>query len=151
VEGVVNAVNGPGSRGQSPTVQLHFTRLLFANGYSAALDAMNTEAILLKPEPGVDARSTDLLADARDGEPYLDEDFGGAGQTNPQPPPLPPLPHNGPNPAVIGGAVAGGLAFLLVLGITLGHHRLTHADYVLFDSGWQFQIVLQQPLTLDVA
>jgi len=31
------------------------------------------------------------------------------------------------------------------------HHRAANLDYVLFDSGWQFQIVLDQPLTIDAS
>lgn len=145
VEGVVVALR-PG--GQAPNVQLHFTRLLFANGYSAALDAANLQAMLIGPEPALGVPTSDGLADARDGAPYLGEGFSGAGQTTPG---LPPLPREGPNPVVVGAAVGGGMLALMVLLFTLGHHRMANTDYVLYQSGWQFQMVLDQPLTLDAA
>jgi hypothetical protein len=144
VEGTVSSLTPPKGRVQTPGVQIHFTRLVFANGYSAPLDATNTEAYLLIPAL---SESTGVqLADARDGAPYLGEGFG-AGQTTPQPP---PLPHVGPNPAVIGGAIGGGAALFVVLAIVMGHHH-ANLDYTMFESGWQFQMTLQQPLDLDAA
>jgi type IV secretion system protein VirB10 len=149
VVGVINAVKVSGSLAQAPSVQIHFTRLLFANGYSTPLDAMNTQAVLVEPEPGIGMRSTDVLADAREGAPSLGEGFEGAGQINPEPPPLPPLPRLGPNPAVVVGVLAGGLTAFGVFMFAYMHHLGTHADFVVFDSGWQFQMVLDRPLTLD--
>lgn len=148
VEGVVNSVTAVDKRGQPPSAQLHFTRLLYANGYSATFDATNTQALLIEPEPGVGVRSGDSLADGRDGAPYLGEGLATRAQNTPG---LPPLPQEGPNPAVIGAAVGGGFALLLILAITLGRHHAANADYVLFDNGWQFQMVLDQPLMLDIA
>ena len=146
VEGVVGSVNPVGKRGQPPSVQLHFTRLLYANGYAAPLNATNTQAFLVEPEPGVSVQSSDGLADARDGAPNLGEGF--AGQANPG---LPPLPQEGPNPAVIGAAVGGSFAALVVLMVVMAHHRAASVDFVLFESGWQFQMALDQPLTVDIA
>jgi hypothetical protein len=145
VEGVVNAVTVRAPHTHMPSVQIHFTRLLFANGYSATLDAANTEAIVIVPEPR--SQATYEIADAREGAPLLGEGFGAAGQTTPEPAPLPRL---GPNPAVVVGGVLGGTAALLVLVLTLGH-RHGNADYVLFDNGWQFQMALSSPLALDAA
>jgi hypothetical protein len=144
VEGMVTAVTTRAPHTHMPSVQIHFTRLLFANGYSAALDAVNTEAILILPEPGRQAPYE--IADAREGAPFLGEGFGAPGQTT-EPPPLPRL---GPNPGVIVGATLGGTAALLVLLLTLGRHN-GNTDFVIFDNGWQFQITLQSPLTLDTA
>ena len=146
VEGVVKSVKAPSGRSQTPSVQLHFTRLVFAHGYSVPLDAINTEAFLLTPV--LHAPSNDVLADARDGAPYLGEDFAPEGQTTPQ---LPPLPSNGPNPAVIVGATLGGAALITVIAILAGRRHSAGVDYALFESGWQFQMTLQQPLTLDPA
>ena len=146
VEGTINAVTARPPHGQAPEVQLHFTRLLFSNGYSAPLDADNTQALLVGPE--FNPQPIAELADARDGAPILGEGFGGPAQN---PPTLPPLPREGPNPAVVAGATIGGTALLLVLGLVLGHRHMTNTDYILFDGGWQFQIALQQPLTLDAS
>ncbi|HEY1808815.1 MAG TPA: hypothetical protein VGG42_09650, partial [Acidobacteriaceae bacterium] len=44
VEGMVNTVSAHG-----PSVTIHFTRMLFANGYSVPLDAMNTQAAVEWP------------------------------------------------------------------------------------------------------
>lgn len=144
VEGTVNAVNAHPQHSGTPSVQLHFTRLLFSNGYSAPLDASNTQAMLISPE--FNPQPVAELADARDGAPMLGEGFGGPAQN---PPTMPPFPHVGPNPAVVVGATIGGTALLLVLAWVVGHRHMTNTDYVLFDGGWQFQIALQQPLTLD--
>ena len=145
VEGSVVSVKAPSGRSQTPTAQFHFTRLLFANGYLVPIDAINTQAILVLPE--LNPNTGIELADARDGAPFLGEGFG-SGQTTPQPP---PLPHVGPNPAVVGGAIAGGAALFTILAIVAAHHRASSVDYSLFESGWQFQMTLQQPLTLDAA
>jgi hypothetical protein len=146
VEGVVNSVTLRDPHTHMPSVQIHFTRLLFSNGYSAPLDAANTEAVLINPDLG--AQGIYELADAREGAPFLGEGFGAAGQTTPEPPPLPPV---GPNPAVVGGAIAGGFAALLTLLFVTMHRSVKNTDYLLFDNGWQFQMALSSPLTLDAA
>ncbi|HEY2471707.1 MAG TPA: hypothetical protein VGI45_28230 [Terracidiphilus sp.] len=147
VEGTVDKVNAHPFGGAPATVQLRFTRLLFANGYSVPLAATNTQALLPAP---IDSRRTNVaLADARDGSPYLGEGFAASGQNPTQPPPLPPLPSVGPSPGELAGIGIGAGVGILVLTLAIGHHRATSTDYVLFDSGWQFQIALQEPLTLD--
>jgi hypothetical protein len=50
---------------------------------------------------------------------------------------------------VIGGAVGGGFAALVVTMLVWAHHHAVNTDYVLYDVGWQFQMVLQNPVTLD--
>jgi hypothetical protein len=141
VEGSVEKVDA--HRGK---VQLRFTHLLYANGYTVPLVAINTQAAITKPDLSTD--SSDLIADARDGAPYLGEAFAAPGQTYPQPPPLPTV---GPSPGKIAAIGIGISAGLTVLLITLAHHHAASADYVLFDSGWQFQMALQEPVVLDAA
>ncbi len=148
VQGVVNAVHAHPSRGQAPSVDLHFTTLLFANGYSVTIDAVNTAVNLGPPGPGPSTLGE--IADARDGAPLAGEGFEGAGQ-NPQPPPLPPLPQTGPNPAVITGAVLGGGLGITAFALILSHRHAGNIDAVLFDNGWQFQMAFTQPLTLDAS
>jgi len=147
VQGVVNAVNAHPSHGQAPNVDLHFTALLFTNGYSVMIDAVNS-ADIARPE--ADPSRLGEIADGRDGAPMLGEGFEGAGQ-NPQPPTLPPLPQVGPNPAVVAGAVIGGGVGITALMLILAHHHAGSVDAVLFDNGWQFQMAVTQPLTLDAA
>ncbi len=58
----------------------------------------------------------------------------------------------GGNPAIIAGIV-GGTAAAFVIGTLIAVHHRTNkeSDFVLFDAGWQFQMVLDSPVTLDVA
>lgn len=144
VQGTLSAVHGHPSRGHAATVDLHLTTLLFANGYSVTIDAVNTAAVVALP----DASRLGEIADGRDGAPVLGEGFEGAGQN---PPTLPPLPQVGPNPAVISGAVIGGGVGLMALALILGRRHENGIDAVLFDNGWQFQMAITQPLTLDTA
>jgi len=146
VEGTVKSLKGPNRHSMSPGIQMHFTRLVFAHGYSVPLDAINNDALLFAPE--LVPHAQDFLADARDGAPYFGEQFSRPGETAPEPP---PLPSNGPNPAVITGAVLGGAALVTIFAILAGRRHAAGVDTVLFQSGWQFQMTLQQPLTLDAA
>jgi len=141
VEGVVNKVNA-----RSSSVRFSFSRLLFANGYSVPLVAANTQSILIAPRAL--PSSADQLADARDGAPFLGTAFADPGQINTQPPPLPSI---GPSPGKVAAIGIGVGAGITVLVLALSHHHAANADYVLFDSGWQFQMALQQPLSLDPA
>jgi hypothetical protein len=147
VEGEVTSIKNSHGRAQPATVKLHFTRLLFANGYSAPLDASNVEALLLD-SPVFAVQPVGELADARDGAPFLGESMSAAAQT---PPTLPPLPHIGPNQGVIIGAVAGSAALTLVLALVMSRRHMASTDFVLFESGWQFQMALNQPLQLDAS
>lgn len=138
VEGMVQSVKLP-AHGSKATAQIHFTRLLFANGYGVALDAMNTQAMLRNGALG------DVAGTA--GEAPLEGTGYFAGQ---QIVPTQPLPHVGPpEGAIIGGSLAA-TGVLVVLGIVAHHHNV-NADYVLFDNGWQFQMTLISPLRLDAA
>ncbi len=147
VQGTLTALDAQPKHGQPASVELHMTGLLFANGYAAPLDADNIQALMIEPEPGPE--QTVELADARDGAPALGDGFGAGMGGGQNPPTLPPPPRLGPNPAVIGGAIAGSAAVALILALTLGRRHTANVDYIVFDSGWQFQMVLQQPLTLD--
>ncbi len=137
VVGMVTRLVTPSRRQRDADVAIHFTRLLFANGYAVTLDATSDQALL-----GTGAESEDRPAPQNEAE-----GFGFAGQS-PTPSPLPPLPHLGPSPAVIGGIFAGATG-LLVGGLVWGHHRSGMQDMVLRDAGWQFAMVTQSALTLD--
>jgi type IV secretory pathway VirB10-like protein len=50
VEGKVSQVKARPKGGQSPLFRVHFTRLVYSNGYSVALSGENTQALLLPAE-----------------------------------------------------------------------------------------------------
>jgi len=141
-EGTVSQVSARPLTSHAPTVRIHFMRLVFANGYSASLDAENTQSFLLRDE---DKNSTVEVAELT--PPNLPGAHFAMGEG--QQPTLPPLPQVGPNPAVIGG-IAGGVTAALVVGLAIwSHHRVNNYDFVVFDVGWQFQMVLDSPVVLD--
>ncbi len=153
VEGTIQEVKARTGAAGQPQVKIHFTRLLFANGYSVALDADSTQAQLDLPDasaPAVDSAAADEPVNQPVGAsaPQAHLVLASYGQQEPTPPPLPSV---GPSPAVVTGAVLGGGAAFTIGMLLWAHHRATSVDYVLFDSGWQFQIALEQPLAIDAS
>lgn len=143
VEGVVNKVTAKPLSNQAPMLSVHFTRLVFTNGYSVPLSGENSQAML--PAAGVSGNEVAELLPLQ----FPGQHFAmGAGQTMPT---LPPLPQMGPNPAVIGGIAAGGMAAFGIGMLIWMHHRANSYDFAVFDVGWQFQMVLDSPLILDGA
>jgi hypothetical protein len=43
----------------------------------------------------------------------------------------------------------GVVVAVMVTGIIFGNHHQGNADYVLYDAGWQFQMTLTSPLSVD--
>jgi len=143
VEGVVQNLTARASGTNQPAVGIHFTRLVFANGYSVNLDANSTQAEEVAPSLGDSGVELASIAPSAGSMGLF------AQTTQPTLPPLPPLP--GPPVGVIAGAMAGGTAGLLVLLFIAAHHSQSKIDFVLFDAGWQFQMVLQSPLMVDAS
>lgn len=151
VEGTVTLLTAQTKKTRQPDLQIHFTRLLYTNGYTASLDAASTQAKNEVPE----ANSAELAANAdipsasRPGQTriafYGGEGFASRAQTS-QLPTLPPLPTTGRN-VVIGLMIGTGA--LLLTGILFGIHHKSNTDFLLFDAGWQFQMALSTPLSLD--
>lgn len=145
VEGMVTRVSAKPLANQQPVLTVHFTRLLFANGYAVDLNGENTQAVLL---PQSDRTSSVEVAELTPPVlPGAHFALGGGQQT----PTEPTLPQVGPSKAVVIGAMTGGFAAFTVGVLVWAHHRANSYDYVVFDSGWQFQMVLESPLTLDAA
>jgi hypothetical protein len=118
---------------------MHFTRLLYANGYAAAVDGANTQAKALRPQSG----SPELAAFATAGPPS----YALAAAQSPQ---LPPLPKVRPNMgAVVGVAVGASVAGTVAAVLLSRRHNASSG--MLFDTGWQFEMVLQSPLSVDAA
>lgn len=117
-------------------LKMEFHKLVFSNGYTVALDGSVLDAKAIAPA----ADSTDAFA-----TPAL---IANSLQQGPAPTP-PPLPQVGPPKGPIIAATLGGMAALTVLGILFGHRHSEEARD--FDTGFQFEIVLRAPLTLDRA
>lgn len=149
VQGTIDAVAAHPGHGHLPNVKIHFTSLLFVNGYLVSLDAMSSDAFLTIPK--ADSEPTYELADARDGAPPLGRRFAVAGQNPPAPPTLPPLPQVGPSRGALIGTSIGISAATLAAILIWAHHSAKSLDYVVFDSGWQFAMVLSRPVTLESA
>jgi hypothetical protein len=111
-----------------------------------ALNGENTQAVVLPADGSAPANELAALAPLRlPGSRFA----MGEGQIPSTEPPT--LPRVGPNPAVIGG-VMGGVSALVIIGILVGaHHGVNNTDFLLCDAGWQFQMILDSPLTLDAA
>ncbi len=146
VDGSVIRVTAHPASGQKPSFLVHFTRLVFSNGYSIALNGENTQALLLPIESGAPANEVAELA-----PPRLPGMHFAMGEGQEPTPTLPPLPQVGPPKGLIIGLSVGGTAALVVLGILGAHHSANNTDFVLYDAGWQFQMVLDSPITLDSA
>jgi hypothetical protein len=139
VEGVIDQATRRSRYG--PSMQVHFTRLVYSNGYSVAIEAITTQAKATSPAPS--SPEAAAMSSETDGI------YAFSGQQSPTPPPLPPLPHPGPSVGVVVGAAVGAAAVGILTIVMLGHHN--GSNFVLFDTGWQFQMVLQNPLTVDAA
>jgi hypothetical protein len=159
VEGVLLPAAPKVKHQPDPGPQIHFTRLVFANGYSIPLDA--TQASLITgpdtpyPSPAhppamtlfasFDSFAQESFVDAM---PPLASPIPLMAQSVPTLPPLPPLPHQGPNIGLIVGLTVGFPAAFVILGIIF-HHRAGSSDYILHDAGWQFQMRFAAPLSLN--
>jgi type IV secretion system protein VirB10 len=143
VEGTVTQVSARPLANRAPTLRIHFTRLLFPNGYSVALNGENTQAFLL---PDEDRLSTVEVAELAPMPLPGVHSAMGEGQSS-----LPPLPQVGPSKAVVIGATTGGFAAFTIGMLLWAHHRANSYDFIVFDVGWQFQMVLDSPVVLDAA
>jgi len=142
-EGVVQQVTAKPLTNQQPTFRVHFTRLVFTNGYSVTLSGENSQAVLLPAETSGPANEVAELLPIQ----FPGQNFAmGAGQQG-----FPSLPQVGPpKGAVIGGVLGGFAAFTIVM-VALARHHANGYDFAVFDVGWQFQLVLDGPVTLDTA
>jgi len=134
LEGVIDRVIKGGFSGRAG-LELHFTRMVFANGYNVVLDGATAQAKGGNSGAALPGTST----------PGAQTAFNSimAFQQPTQPPPPPKL---GPSNALVTGIGVAVTAAGTIAWILLSHHR---GDGVLFDSGYQFEMVLQNPLILD--
>jgi hypothetical protein len=134
VEGVIDRVLKRGPTGYAG-LQMHFTRIVFVNGYNVELGGANAEArrqdAETKPPEVVSARSPAMTGMALGFQ---------------QPPMLNPPPRIGPSPGELAGIGIGVAAAVTVTAILLGRR---HAGDIVFDAGYPFEMVLENSLALD--
>lgn len=136
VEGVIDKVTKGGR--SSPSLQMRFTRMLYANGYSVVIDGTNVQAKALGPE----SSSSETAAFVNESGSYNSL----AAEPSPELPAVqPPASHTG---AVVGLAVGGAVA---AIAIAVIRHQHGGSSGALFDTGWQFEMVLESPLSVDAA
>jgi hypothetical protein len=136
VEGVITKVTKRSPSG--PSLQMHFTRLLYANGYSVVIDGTTLQAKAVPPN----SRTSESAGLVTQNGSYNSL----AAEPSPQLPTVQPAPsHTG---AVVGLAVGGAAAVVAI--VVLEHHHRGNSG-VLFDTGWQFEMVLESPVTVDAA
>lgn len=133
-EGVIDKVTK--NRRSGPTIEMHFTRIIFPNGYTVDVDATSQSADAAGPDSGSFVPAAFTGVD----KPHLI-------LTAQQEPP--PLPHGPSMGAAIGIGV--GLAAAGIIGFIVAAHHGGGNNGVLFDEGWQFDLVLQGPLSLNAA
>jgi hypothetical protein len=141
------------TKGKSP-LQIHFTRLVFANGYTVPMDGMNLSLNSVQSADGTELAMNEPpalpVAPVMHGPSPLDPLLEGKGQF-PSPPQQTSVKMPGPNPVAVTLGTLGGAA-LLFLGLALiMHHANKNVDFLLYDAGWQFSMTLNQPLLLDRA
>jgi hypothetical protein len=141
MEGVIDKV----TRGSSDisSLHIHFTRMVYANGYTVDIDGINTDAKAMSPEFDRGSNSLGPAALTAVNAPHLVL----VAQQSPEPPPLPhPGPSMGTAVGIGVGITAGG-----IIAAVLAVHHLHASNGVLFDAGTQFEMVLQSPLSLNAA
>ncbi len=153
VEGVMQAVAAKKTKTNPGGLEIHFTRLIYANGYKVSLDAVNTQSQVTTPtlsDPGFLGVGVGLGLGGDSPVrmvPHIVSLSPMIGQA-PTPPPLPPLPGP-PKAFLVALAIGGAIAIAGIILFIVHAHHYSNADMVAFDSGWQFQMVLTIPVTVD--
>lgn len=133
-EGVIDQVT---RRGRHAGFIMHFTTLVFSNGYTVPLSAAtaDTRAALLRtvePPPGAPA-SPDAVP--------------GAMALQPTTPTVTAPPMPGPRPGLMIGIGLGSAAAAVIVGLAVGHRGGT----LYLKTGSPFEMTLANPLSLDAA
>lgn len=155
LEGVVDKLVKKNRYGH-PWVEVHFSRMVSPSGYVLRLEGQSIDARV--NASGVDGK---LNASTRQDPDFSsDENLNSASDHDQgpsaasafqfppplQPPTLPPLPKPNYGPGIALGV--GGAAAAVAIAVIAYHHRY---DEFWYEPGWQFDMVLQSPLTLDPA
>jgi hypothetical protein len=138
VEGAIDKVTKSGR--PAPTMEIHFTRILFPNGFSLPVDGANIQATVQNPV----SNSPEVAGFSTPGAGTDGAIYSLAAQQSPSPA---PLPRVGPNPGVVAGVGVASLAAIFVGVALLGRHR-GGGNGLLFAAGWQFEMVLKNPVSI---
>ena len=156
VEGQLISARAAGTKAKKGTsgrpLQIHFTKLVYANGYTVPLDARDAEASVMSAASGAADAAVQMPVGLHERGP----DGGAAfieGQVGEPFPPtrISPLPAVGPNPAVVIGGALGGLALVGLISLLVVKRHVKSTDAVLYNAGWQFSMALTSALRLDGA
>lgn len=141
LEGEIHKVQKPGRSGQGH-LEMHFTRMVYSNGYEVAL----TDATVAARANEVEKSAPTSQASPEWG--MRGEDFFGDPQQQ-----SPMLPQN-PQPPSMGKAVGIGIgvaAVTAVVGIVLAHRGHGGGDQMVFDAGTQFDLIFRTDIAVDAA
>lgn len=145
LEGAVVKVGKRGST-RFDGLQIQFQQLVFTTGYTVSLEGTVIQASAIEPSAGPNGAPGTQALIANGLQQAL---LANSLQQGPTPTPTPPpLPQVGPPKGPIIAASLAGMAALIVTGIIF---RNRHHEARDFDTGFQFEIALQAPLTLDSA
>jgi hypothetical protein len=128
VEGLIDKVIKRGPSGRAG-LQMHFTRIVFVNGYNVLLSGANAEA----RRQGEEAKPPEAFSGRNSAMTGMALGFQ-------QPPRI------GPSPGELAGIGIGVAAAVTVTAILLGRR---HAGDIVFDAGYPFEMVLENSLALD--
>jgi len=153
VEGVIDRVSKRASL-PSAAVQMHFTHIVFADGYNVPLDAALLQTSVATRDNHFASASDPVESSTTHSDMTSRPAFVlvsatpvnmSLAQFPGNPPTLPPLPKNGPSiGAVVGGGLAATAAFVVAMAI-LNRHSVD----TVFDVGTQFEMILRTDLVLD--
>jgi hypothetical protein len=160
VEGTVNKVIHPGFSHRAK-IQMQFTRLIFENGYQLPLGGATAEASnqsygdavreivadIWNEVGATTAISADTHTIASAAPLAMIELFAFQFPVNPPPPTLPPQKPLPGQSSVKAIAIASSVAIVAIAIIGIAHHG---GDFYL-DPGWQLEMILQSPITLNAA
>jgi hypothetical protein len=161
VSGTLDYVTPPTSKNKHPNTVMNFRTITFPNGFQVALPASDISILrpILLPST-TPAPQYPQLALARThgpsplSDPIMDPSLAPDPEPTPQafpPPTQPAFPATPSHAGIVAGAA--GLFVALVVGALLLSHHASSSSSVSpgHAAGWQFQLTLQAPLTLDVA
>jgi hypothetical protein len=139
LEGRLEKVLKRGPSG-GPGLQMHFTRIVFANGYTVSVE----KATAVAGNRPVDSAPGKVSTPA--GGVASGEAFGPSPQ-QPPPPTLTPPPMPGPHIGKAVGIAVGVLAAGIIGGVLWSRHLRSD---VVFDVGSPFEVVLDSPLSVEL-